>query len=69
MIKLQQFIRIDKNVSMIEAYREMNSENASFALLTHQDIIDVGFVSAKDVTKYLADKYIPDKEMSDKYGK
>jgi hypothetical protein len=47
----------------------MKSENASFALLTHQDIIDVGFVSAKDVTKYLADKYIPDKEISDKYGK
>ena len=38
----------------------MNREGASFAVLNHQDMVDIGFVSAKDVTKYLAEKYIPD---------
>ncbi len=47
----------------------MKRENASFAILSHHDVIDVGFVSAKEVTRYLADKYIPELEITDKYGK
>jgi len=69
MIKLKPFIRMDKNVSMIEAYSQMKRENASFALLNHLKIIDVGFVSVKEVTRYLADNYIPDLDITDKYGK
>ncbi len=69
MIKLKHFIRIDQNVPMIEAYSQIKRENASFAILTHHDVIDVGFVSAKEVTRYLADKYIPELEITDKYGK
>ena len=41
----------------------MNREGASFAVLNHQDMVDIGFVSAKDVTKFLAEKYIPDLEI------
>ena len=69
MIKLKPFIRMDKNVSMIEAYSQMKRANASFALLNHLNIIDVGFISVKEVTRYLADKYIPDLDITDKYGK
>ena len=69
MIKLKPFIRMDKNVSMIEAYSQMKRVNASFTLLNHLNIIDVGFISVKEVTRYLADKYIPDLDITDKYGK
>ena len=31
-------------------------------------MVDIGFVSVKDVTKYLSDKYIPDIEIKSKCG-
>ena len=66
MIKLKPFIRMDQNLSIIEAYSQMKRENASLAILSHHDVIDVGFVSAKEVTRYLGDKYIPELEKTDK---
>jgi precorrin isomerase len=31
-------------------------------------MVDIGFVSAKDVTQYLAEKYIPDLEIKGRGG-
>lgn len=68
MIKVKPFIRLDKNVSMLETYNKMKKEGAQFAVLSHQNMVDIGFVTSKDVTKYLANKYIPDLEIKGNGG-
>jgi hypothetical protein len=60
MLKLESFVRFDKSKSMLHAYHQMKKEGAEYAVLSHQDLVDIGFVRLKDVTKYLANKYIPD---------
>jgi hypothetical protein len=38
----------------------MIKEGAEYAVLSHQNLVDIGFVRLKDITKYLSNRYIPD---------
>ena len=59
-LPLHPFIRIDKSTLMINAYHKLLTSNSQYAILSHHSMVDIGFVSMKDVVKYLAHKYIPD---------
>ncbi len=53
---------------MLSAYHKMLEQHCQYAILSHHSMVDIGFVSLKDVVKYLAHKYIPDQEIKAEGG-
>jgi hypothetical protein len=49
---------------MLHAYHRMVGANVQYAILSHSSLVDIGYVTLKDITKFLAHKYIPDQEIN-----
>ncbi len=48
---------------MLNAYHKMSESNSQYAILSHHNVVDIGFVTMKDIIKFLGHKYIPDQEI------
>ncbi len=53
---------------MLHAYHQMTFEQVQYAILSHHNVVDIGYVTLKEVTKFLATKYIPDQEIKGSDG-
>ena len=60
MLPVQGFIRVDKSDSMLQAYHKLIDNGCTYAILSHHNMVDIGFVMLKDIVRFLAHKYIPD---------
>lgn len=63
-LHISPFIRMDKSTQMLTAYHKMISQSADYAILSHNGMVDIGFVTRKDIINFLAHKYIPDQEIN-----